>query len=148
MSFFPRPSVHPSVFPSVWLQTFHIFISFSGTTRPISTKLGTKRPRVKEINFLTTPSFHEGRWWWNSENTLTKLKVFFSRTTGPISTKLQRKSSVGKENLSCLNEWSRPFPKGGNNKIAIILWRNSKIFSRITGSLSTKLGEGNSGFYK
>ena len=58
------------------------FSSFSGPTRPISTKLGTRHPLVKVDSSLF--KFPRGD---NYENTLTNLKIF-SRTTGPISTKL------------------------------------------------------------
>ena len=42
-------SICLSVCLSVCLSTFHIFIFFSRTTGPISTKLGTKHPWVKGI---------------------------------------------------------------------------------------------------
>ena len=42
-----------SVRPSVCLKTFHIFIFFSRTTGPISTKLGTKHPWVKGIQIYS-----------------------------------------------------------------------------------------------
>ena len=37
------------VLPSIILETFHIFMLFSRTIKPISTKLGTKHPWVKRI---------------------------------------------------------------------------------------------------
>ena len=62
------------------------------STGPISTKLGTKHPRVKGILIYSNKgpcTFLRGHYCdiHDSKNTLTLLKIF-SRTTRPISTKL------------------------------------------------------------
>ena len=78
---FRSPVVHSSV---ICLSVnFHMFILFSWTTKPISTKLGTKHPWVKRespalFKWRATP-FSKGRY-------LRNLKIFFSWSTGPIST--------------------------------------------------------------
>ena len=47
-------------------------------------------------------------------------KFLISITTWPISTKLCTKNSLEKGIQVCLNDGSRPFPKGNNNEIAEI----------------------------
>ena len=64
----------------------------------------------------------------------------FSRTTGPISTKLWKEHPWVKWIYVRSNERPRPFPRGHNNEIGKKHWRNLKTFSRITGTVSTKLG--------
>ena len=67
---------------------------FSRTTWPISTKLGTKHPWVKEIHdceskgprpFPREDNFKNAKIHWRN------LKFFFSRTSKPIFTKLDTK---------------------------------------------------------
>ena len=48
----------------------------------------------------------------NSENTLTKFKIFFSRTTEPISTKHGTKHPLVKGIQVCSNEGLHPFSRG------------------------------------
>ena len=69
------------------------------------------------------------------------LKIFFSRTTGPILTKLGTKYPWVKGIQVCSNEGPHSSPRGDNNEIAKIHWRNSKIFFfRTNEPISTKLG--------
>ena len=75
----------------VCLSTFHIFIFFSRTTGPISTKLGTSHPFEKGIQVCSNEWPHPFRKGDNSKTIkiiLKTLKNFFFRTTGAISTKL------------------------------------------------------------
>ena len=74
--------------------TFHIFIIFSRTTGPISTKLGTKHPQVKGIQVCSNEGPHLFPRGDNYEiaKYIDKIKkILFSRTTGLISTKLDTK---------------------------------------------------------
>ena len=119
----------PVVRPFVHLQTFHIFIFFSRTTGPISTKLGTKHPWVKGIQVCSNEGprpFPRGDnyeivkiHWWN-------FKIFLSRTTEPFSTKLVTKHSWVKGIQVCSNEWPRPFPRSDNCEKAKIHWQTFK----------------------
>ena len=69
------------------------------------------------------------------------LKIFFTIPTGPISTKLGTKYPWVKGIHVCSNEGPNPSPRGDNNEIAKIHWRNSKIFfSRTTEPISTNFG--------
>ena len=119
-------------------------IFFSRTTGPILTKLGTKYPWVKEIHVCSNEGPHPSPRGDNNE--IAKIhwrnsKIFFSRTNEPISTKLGTKHPWVKGIQVCSNEGPRPFPRGDNNEIAKIHWRNSKIFfSRTNEPISTKLG--------
>ena len=82
-----------SVCPSVCLYTFHIFIYFSRTIEPISTKLGTKHPWVKGIQVCSNEGprpFPRGDNYEIVKIHWRNLKIF-SRTTEPISTKLGTK---------------------------------------------------------
>ena len=90
------PSVCPSVRPSVCLKTFHIFIFFSRTAGPISTKLGTKHSWVKGIQVCPNEGprpFPRGDNYEIVKIHWQNLKIFFSRTTGSISSKLGTKHS-------------------------------------------------------
>ena len=57
-------------------RKLHIFIFFSKTNGPISTKLRTKHPWWRKFKFvqIKDPSFSKGTYSWNSENKLTKFK--------------------------------------------------------------------------
>ena len=63
-----------------------------------------------------------------------------SRTTGPSSTKFGTKHPWVMGIQVCLYKGPHPFPRGNNYEITKIHWKNFKIFSRTTGTLSTKLG--------
>ena len=66
------------------------------------------------------------------------FKIFFWRITGPIF-KLNWHIAPLDEVDSSLFTWrTRHFPRG-DYEIAKIQWRNLKILSRTTGSISTKL---------
>ena len=68
--------------------------------------------------------------------------IFF-RTTGPISTKLGTEHSLvmGIHFFFTYVLGPCTFPRGDNDKIANIHWKNLKIFfSNSTGPISTKLG--------
>ena len=104
-------------------------IFFIRTTWPISTKLGTKHPRVMGIQFLLIINegprpFPRGdnkeiakiHWW--------PLKIFFLRTTGPISMKLGTKHPKVMGNHICSNEGPCPFPRGDNSENILTNFKN------------------------
>ena len=119
-------------------------IFFSRTTKPISTKLGTKHSWVKGIQVWSNEGprpFPRGdnceivkiHWQY--------LKIFFSRTTEPFSTKLGTKHPWMNGFQICSNEGPCSFSRGDNYKMVKIHWRNLEIFfSRTTEPISTKLG--------
>ena len=100
---------------------------FSRTTRPISTKLGTKHHWMKGIQFCSNERplpFPRGDNYEIVKIHWRNLKIVFSRTTGPISTKLGTMHPWVKEIQVCSNEEPRPFPRGVNKEIAKIHWRS------------------------
>ena len=69
-------------------------IYYSWTARPITTKLGTRHPWVKWIQFCSNEGFHpfpRGDNYEKAKIHSQNLKLFFSRTTEPVSTKLGTK---------------------------------------------------------
>ena len=64
---------------------------------------------------------------------------FKKKSTLPILTKVGTKHLWKKGIHVCSNEEPHPSPRGDNNEIAKIHWRNFKIFSRTTGQISTSL---------
>ena len=110
----------------------------------MSTKLGTKHPWVKGILlcFKKWPHpFPRGDNYEIANIHWRNLKIFFSRTNEPISTKLGAMHPLVKRYQVWSNEGPCPFPRGDNNEIAKIHWRNLKVnFSRTTEPISTKLG--------
>ena len=71
-----------------------------------------------------------------------KLFTFSSSSPEPLGQlkkKTWNKAFLGEGDSSLLKWRAPPFPKGDNYKIAKIYWGNSKIFSRTTGRISTKL---------
>ena len=93
---------------------------------PISNKLGTKHPWVKGIQVLTNEGSHPFQRGDNNE--IVKIhwqnwRVFLSRSTGPI-TKLGTKNPWVKGIQVYLNKGPCPFPRGDNNEIVKIHWRN------------------------
>ena len=126
------------------IHWWHLKIFFSRTTNPFSTKLGTKHPWVKGIQVYSNKgpfAFPRADNYEIAKIHLQNLKIFFSRTTEPFSTKLDTKHPWVKGIQVYSNEGPHPSPRGDNNEIAKIHWRNSKIFfSRTTELISTKLG--------
>ena len=125
------PSVRLSVCLSVRLQNFHIFIFFSRTTGPISTKLGTKHPRVKGIQVCSNEGPHpfpRGDNYTNSENTLKKFKNLLLQNywANPWVKGIQ----------VCSNEGPSPFPRGDNNEILKI-----HIYEILKSSFPEPLGQ-------
>ena len=107
------------------LYTFHIYIFFSRTTGPISTKLGTLHPWVKKTQVCSNEGFcpfprgdnyEIVKIYWQN------LKIFSSRTTGPISTKLHTMPPWVKGIQVCSNEGLHLFLRGNtcNKEIAEI----------------------------
>ena len=123
-------------------------IFFSRTTRPISTKLGTKHPWVREIQDCSNerPGLIVRGDNYETAND-SRLKMFFSRTTGPISTKLGTKHPRMRGIQDCSNE--RPgLIVMGNNYETANYWRlknHRTIFNQTWHKAS--LGEGDSRFY-
>ena len=104
----------------VCLSTFHIFIFFSRTTGPISTKLGTNHPFKKGIQVCSNEWPHPFRKGDNSKTIkiiLKNLKNFIFRTTGSISTKLGTKHAWVVVIQVCSNEGPHPSPSGYNIEI-------------------------------
>ena len=104
-------SVSPYIHVSINL---HIFIFFSKTTGQISTKFGTKHPRVKEIQVCSNKrpchlpmgdNIEQLKIHWRN------MKIFFW-TTRPISTKLTKEHPWVKKIRVCSNEVHRPLPMG------------------------------------
>ena len=82
-------------------------ILLSRTIKPISTKLGTKQPWVKGIQFCPNEGprhFVRGDNYKIVKIHLRNLKIFFSRTAGPISTNLGTKHPWVKGIQVCSNE--------------------------------------------
>ena len=104
-----------SVRPSVCLSTFHIFIFFSRTTGPISTKLGTKYPWVKGIQVCSNERPRPSQRGDNRE--LKKinwqlLKNLLLQNHWAYFNQFWHKVSLGEWN-SCLFKWrATPFSKG------------------------------------
>ena len=106
----PRPFARGDNNEIVKIHWWNLKIFFSRTTGPISTKLSTKHPCVKGIQFFSNEGpypFPRGDnyeivkiHWRNS-------KIFFSRTTGLISTKLGTKHPLV-EGDSSLFKWRAP----------------------------------------
>ena len=74
----------------VVVVNFHIFIFFSKTAGPISTKLGTKHPWVKGIQVCANEGprpFPRGDNYKIVKIHWRNIKIFFFRTAGPISTR-------------------------------------------------------------
>ena len=121
-----------------------MFIFFSRTTGPISTKLGTKYPWIKGIQVGSNEGPRPSQRGDNRE--LIKinwqlLKIFFCRITGPISTKIGTKHPWLNGIQVCSNKGPCSFSRGDNYKMLKIHWQNLKIiFSRTTELISTKLG--------
>ena len=89
-------------------------------TEPISTKLGTKHPCVKGIQFCSnegTRHFPRGDNYKIVKMHLQNLKIVFSRTTRPISTKLGTKHPWVKGIQVYSNEGAHTFPRGNNYEI-------------------------------
>ena len=119
---FRSPVVHSSV---ICLSVnFHMFILFSWTTKPISTKLGTKHPWVKRespalFKWRATP-FSKGRF---------QPFIFFTRNSGSVSTILAQ-IIFGWRGFICSNEGSCHFPRGSKNiltkfkNLLLIHWAN------------------------
>ena len=116
----------------VVVVTFHIFIFFSRTTRPISTKLGTTYYWVKGIEVCS----NEGPALF-LEEIITKYRIYIKtlrKSSYPeplcqFQTKLDTKHSS-------LFKWRAPsFSQGDKYEIAKIRWRNKKkiLFSGTTG---------------
>ena len=108
-------------------STFHIFIFFSRTTGPISTKLGTKHPWMKWIQVCSNEGpcpFPRGDNYEIAKIHWRNLKTFFSRTTELISTKLGTKHLWVKWIQVCSKERPRTFVWGDNYEIAKTHWRN------------------------
>ena len=114
MHFFPIPLLMLLLFIclSVHLSVcFNIFI-FSWTTGPILTKLGTKHPWVKGIQFCSNEGprpFPRGDNYQIAKIHWQILKIYSSRTAGPISTKLGIIHPWVKGIQVCSNEGLRPF---------------------------------------
>ena len=88
-------------------------IFFSRTAGPISNKLGTKHPWVKEIQVCSNEGSHPfprednyeiAKMHWQN------LKIFFSRTTGLILTKLGIKHPWVNRFQVCSNEGPQALP--------------------------------------
>ena len=115
-------------------STFHIFISFSWTRGPIS----TKHPWVRGIQICSNEGPHpfpRGDTKF-SESTLTKFKNLLQNHWANVNQSWHN-ASLGKRDLRFfLNEGSRPFPRGNYYEIAKIHRRNLKnLFSRTTGRI-------------
>ena len=112
----PRPFPRGDNYEIAKIHLWNLKI-FYRTTGPISTKLGTMHPWVKEIQvysneepcpFPRGDNYEKAKiHWWN-------LKIFFYRTTGLISTKLGTKHPWVKGIQVCSNEGNHPFPRGDN----------------------------------
>ena len=92
-------------------RNFKMF--FSRSAGPISTKLCTKNPSVKGIQFSANKGPHlfprEDNYEIAKIHRL-NFKMFFSRTARLISTKLGTKHSLMKRIQVCCNAGQRPFP--------------------------------------
>ena len=96
-------------------RNFKIF--FSWTIEPISTKLGTKHPSVKGIQFYSNKGpcpFPRGDNCEIAKIHWRNLKIFFSRTAGPILTKFGTKHPWVKGIQVFSNEESFNFHKVNN----------------------------------
>ena len=95
--------------------TFHIFIIFSRTTGPISSKHSTKHSWVMGIQVCSNEGprpFPRGDNYELAKIHWRNFKIFISRTTGPISTKLRKKASLGDGNLRLFKWRATLFSKG------------------------------------
>ena len=122
---------------------FYIFNFFSRTTRPISTKLGTKHPWMDGIKVCLNEGPRPSPRGDNSKNVKfywKKLKIFLSRTTGLISSKLGTNHPWMTGIQVYTIEGPHFSPRGDNSKIVKLYWKYLKIFQfRTTRSISTKL---------
>ena len=101
-------------------------------------KIGTKDLWLKGIQRATP--FSEGRWWRNSENTLSKFKKTLLQNFWVNFNQTWHKHSWVKSIQVCANEGSCLIPRGDNDEIAKIHCRNLRnLFSRTSGPISTKL---------
>ena len=107
------------VCPSVCL---YIFIFFSSTTGPISTKLGTKYPWVKGIQVYSNEGKRHSQRGDNWE--ITKINWQLLQNYWANFNQTWHKVSQGEGDSSLFNEGPCPFPKGDNYEIAKIHWRN------------------------
>ena len=100
---------------SVCLSTVHMFIFFSRTITPFSTKLGTKHPWVKRIQVYSNDGPHpfpKGDSYVIVKTHWQKLMIFFSRTSMQISKNLCTKHFWVKGIRVCSMKGQSPFPRG------------------------------------
>ena len=133
-----------SVCPSIYLSTFHIFILFSRTTWPISTKASFGKGNQIDSNEGTC-IFPRGDNYEIAIIHRRNLKTFFTRTIMPISTKLGAKHLLVKGIIqSCSNEGPRPFLREIITKLTKLFtlnkfkWRRLKVLQIKTIQLSKR----------
>ena len=89
----PELKAQVSFSDHIFVCKLHIFIFFSRTTGPISTKVDTKHPWVMGIQVCSNEGLHPFPWGENYEIVKIHWTIWkiFSRTTGPTSTKFGKK---------------------------------------------------------
>ena len=99
--------------------------------------LGSRGFKLIQMNGHTL--FH-GKIVTNSKNTLTKYINLFLQNLRANLNQTWHKACLSDGDSRFTNEGPHLFPRGNNNEIVKVQWRNLIIFSRIIGLISAKLG--------
>jgi hypothetical protein len=108
-----RPSVRPSVCPSV---NFYIFDFFSRTTGPILTRLGTNHSWVKGIQVCSNKGPGRLQRGDNHKNGMGSFKSLFLQNHWANFNQTWHKSSWRERIQVSLKEGDSPSPRGDNSE--------------------------------